>query len=415
VRVRTRRPFARAALAALLLLGGGHARAQQAGETGRDDLYQEALQSIAEGRKNDASATLSRLIEQEPLHAGAWLDLALIQCSLGHREEAMRLFAAIEERFAPGPAIIELIRSAQARGCDNWHPSMQWSLTGGRGMDRNVNQGANHPYYTVEVDGVTREVQLGEEFLPRPDQYTFLNAELARDISANGSVGFVQFQGRRHDRLSRFDNDSLYAGVETPWRRGRWTARGTALLGATFLGGQPFQRTAQLQARVAPPVSLPATLQLHLIGALAHLDYQTLANFDSRTADLRAQLSYRGTRASASFTAGYALDHALSDRPGGDRRGWLAALQARTMLRDKLAADLAFSRQTWHNESAYAPGVINTVRTQATHVLRGNLTYQLAPGHSLQLEARRVWNRENISIFQYNNRLLQLSWQWNGK
>jgi hypothetical protein len=32
--------------------------------------------------------------------------------------------------------------------------------------------------------------------------------------------------------------------------------------------------------------------------------------------------------------------------------------------------------------------------------------------HALQLEWRRVKNNENISLFQYNSRLLQLSWQW---
>ena len=68
----------------------------QDGETPQQQLYQDALQSLAEGRKNDASKALVRLIEQEPKHAGAWLDLALIQCSLGHAEEAERLFANIE-------------------------------------------------------------------------------------------------------------------------------------------------------------------------------------------------------------------------------------------------------------------------------------------------------------------------------
>jgi hypothetical protein len=45
-------------------------------------------------------------------------------------------------------------------------------------------------------------------------------------------------------------------------------------------------------------------------------------------------------------------------------------------------------------------------------VLRGTLTYRIDKQHSLQLEARAVRNRENIEIFQYNNRQLQLSWVW---
>ena len=75
----------------------------------QQELYQEALQSLAEGRKQDASEALARLIDKEPLHAGAWLDLALIQCSLGHGDEAERLFANIETRFSPSLDVLELI------------------------------------------------------------------------------------------------------------------------------------------------------------------------------------------------------------------------------------------------------------------------------------------------------------------
>lgn len=72
-------------------------------------LYQEALQALAEGRRTDASRALRRLIEQEPRHAGAWLDLALIQCGLGNAEEAERMFATVETRFDPSREILELI------------------------------------------------------------------------------------------------------------------------------------------------------------------------------------------------------------------------------------------------------------------------------------------------------------------
>jgi hypothetical protein len=45
-------------------------------------------------------------------------------------------------------------------------------------------------------------------------------------------------------------------------------------------------------------------------------------------------------------------------------------------------------------------------------MLRASLAYPIGKHQALQVEARAVRNRENISIFQYNNRQLQLSWQW---
>ena len=97
------------AICALVMLAvtGGAARAQTADLV--QDLYRDALRSIAEGRRDDATDALERVIAQEPLHAGAWLDLALVRCDLGNMAEAERLFQAIEQRFAPPPEIRELI------------------------------------------------------------------------------------------------------------------------------------------------------------------------------------------------------------------------------------------------------------------------------------------------------------------
>jgi hypothetical protein len=67
-----------------------------------------------------------------------------------------------------------------------------------------------------------------------------------------------------------------------------------ATLGAVTLGGQLYQRQAQLQARVTPPLRLPAGLQFNLIGNASYTDYLTLTNFDSSTVELRNLLSCRG-------------------------------------------------------------------------------------------------------------------------
>jgi len=56
--------------------------------------------------------------------------------------------------------------------------------------------------------------------------------------------------------------------------------------------------------------------------------------------------------------------------------------------------------------------LIEQTRAQETQTLRSTFVYPINQRQSIQLEARLVRNRENISIFQYNNRQLQLSWQW---
>jgi len=401
----------RLAMLALLALASGQAAAQPAA-TEAQVLYENALQAIAEGRKDDASRTLMRVIEKESLHAGAYLEVALIQCSLGHAEEAERLFAIVETRFDPARPILELIADAREGGCDSWEPSSSTSVSLGRGQDMNVNQGARNPSYIVEREGGQVELPLQAEFLPQHDQYTVVSLEHTRDLTPNGLSGFAQVVSRRNDSLRRYDSTSVYAGVDSPWRFGKWPVRVSAIAGATALGGKLYQRQLQLQTRVGVPVPLPASMQLHVSGGASHNQFLSLSNFDSDTLEFTSQLSYRGDTGFASLSHGWLTDRARRDRPGGDRHGFATTLQARRPLWRRLSGELSFSYQSWEGSTVYAPGLINTVRDQNTRVARAVLNYAIGRDQSLRLEARAVRNSENISIFQYDNRQIQLSWQW---
>ena len=396
-----------AALLGALSCAPAYSQQQPAAPSEADLLYDKALQSIAEGRKDDANATLQRVIDMAPSHAGAWLELALLQCSLGNQAEAERLFSIIELRFDPPPGIVQLIANTRTAGCAGAQPLSQYSITVARGIDQNVNQGSTRDLGLTEVD-------LSPEFRPQHDQYTMLSGEYLRDLGANGALGFVQFQGRRNDSLHKYDSGALFAGAEMPWRLGDWSVRGTALAGFITLGGKLYQRQYQAQARVGPPVPLPYSLQFHVLGGLSYASYVTLQNFDSTTGELRGMLSRRSGSTSVNASLGVQHDKAADARPGGDRRGWSSSLQWRHRHGNGLTTDLGYNTQTWKGNLPYAPGVIAQVRDQTTHVLRATFIYPVSRNQNLILEARQVINKENIPIFQYNNRQLQLSWQWQG-
>ncbi len=404
-------PVRRVLPAMLALLLAGRALAQDGSDLPRD-LYQDALQSIAEGRRNDASSELRRLIDKEPLHAGAWLDLAMTQCALGHGDEAERLFAVIETRFAPNADMLRLIAETREAGCAAWRPLSTYSLTAGRGIDQNVNQGASRSNYVLDTPSGPIEYALSSDFLPHHDQYTMAGGDATRELTPNGTLGFAQFLARRNDRLHRYDSASLFAGVDTPWRFGRWTLRTTGSLGAVSLGGHYYQRQAQLQARVGPPLPLPRGMQFNLLAGATRTEFQTLENFDSSTYELRGLLTWRGEGRYASASLGRLEDRSSDQRPGGSRRGWYGNVLVRRALPLGLTGELAYTAQTWNGSLPYSAGVIDAVRRQVTQSARATLSYPVAKNQLLQLEGRAVHNRENISIFQYNNRQLQLSWQW---
>ncbi len=379
------------------------------------DLYLEAMQALAEGRKNDASRMLEQMKTNEPRHAGAWLDLALIQCELGKPAEAERLFQEIERRFQPPLEILQIIDARRSQGCVKAEAQSQWNVLLARGHEQNVNQGASNPNFTIRNGTGSIELPLLPDFLPKADQYLQLSGDYLRTINQNGGLMFAQFQARRNDDLHRYDSASVFLGVEQPWRVGNWAVRTSAMLGFLSLGGQLYQKQIQLQAKVIPPLALPKTMELQLSTSTNHLQYMSLANFDANTFEARAQLQYRNGDVFGSTGLAFLNDHATGDRPGGRRRGWQVHAQGRTHLSANVYGEIGWSRQTWVGQSAYSPGLIEQVRDQNQQTLRAAVIYPWSERQSLQLEVRQVWNKENISIFQYNNRQIQLSWLWQNR
>lgn len=378
-------------------------------------LYLQAMQAISEGRSDEARHILQILVEMEPQHAGAWLDLALIQCALGHAEEAERLFSRIENSFHPPKEILAIIQARRASACQRAPTPSHWNVLLSRGYEQNVNQGASNPLYTIGNGSNQIELPLSADFLPRADHYLLLAADYQRPLNRRGSSLFAQFQGRRNDALSQYDSSSLFIGMEHPLRWRNWKMQGNALIGLLSLGGHSYQKQSQLQWKVTPPLPLPKSMQLQVSSTVSHLQYMTLANFDANTFELRTQLQYKEGELAGHASLALQNDHANGDRPGGRRRGWQASLQARTRLNTHLFAEFGWTLQNWHGQSAYSPGFIDQRRQQAMHSTRLALVWPRSEKQSLQLEFRQVRNKENISIFQYNNRQIQLSWLWQGQ
>lgn len=401
-----------AVLLGALWLAPAHAgTADDAPDALEPDLYVQALKAISEGRKDQASKALARMIAKGPRHASEWLDLAMIQCAIGHGDDAERLFKAIEERFDPPQGIRDIIAQQRLQGCTRWKPVSQLSFMAGRGYDQNVNQGASNPSYTLGGTGGAT-LELLPEFLPQNDQYTVVSGDYLQELNDDGTLGFAQAQLRRNDRMSAYNTASLFGGIEHPWQFGRWKVRGTLLGGVLSLGGRLYQEQAQLQLRVTPPLPLPSGFELYGMAGVSHVNYKTLTNFDSKTGELRAVLVYRADRTQGQASIGYQNDHAAGQRPGGDRTGGSFALSARHRISPAFQAELDLSRQVWRGDAAFSAPQIDTRRHQDTRTARATLVYLLNENQSVRLEARHVQNKENISFFQYNNNVLQLSWHW---
>lgn len=396
----------RRTLFAALLLGAAGASLAE------DNPYLDAMQAISDGRYEDARRSLASLAAQEPEHAGAWLDLAILQCGLGHREEAEALFSAIELRFAPPTAIREMIAQQRASGCRPHPGKGSYRLRAGRGYDSNANQGASNPNLNIGSGSNMLTLVLAPEYAPRGDGFTTLQAEGALPLSNNGTLGFGHFLHRRYDSLSRYDLSSANLGVEHPWQFGAWSLRGTVAAGLLGLGGQLYQRNLLAQAQLTPPLPLPAPWQLSLIGATTLQAYPSQSQFDAQQNELRLQLIHRGQEHLFHTSTGLVNDDSSKGRPGGDRAGWTASLFARIGLGYGITGEAAWNVIDWRGSRPFSPGLIDVRREQQTRQFRLSLQYALGHGQALIAEYRQIDNLENISIMGYHGRQFSLNWQW---
>jgi hypothetical protein len=409
-----KRLFACAALAAVLL--PCPALAQTQAQTQVDALYQAALRALSEGRVEQASAMLQQVISEEPRHAGAWLDLAMTQCELGNAAEAERLFTTFEQRFRPSAGIAEIVARYRATGCGKPAPSARqggaWLLAATRGHDDNVNQGASDPRFTLGTGSVQTEYELDPAFLPKGDSFSQLAGSYLRPLGNAGTNAIVQAYGRWHDHEHAQDTASVLGALEHTWKAGGWRLRGTAALGYVTLDRVLYQRQQQLQARVTPPLTLPQNAEFAFYGNLNHVIYPTRSAYDGNTLELGGVFGYRAKASLTQATLTRLHDESSPGRPGGDRNGWFGSLQWYGDLTSRLSLETGLTHQRWRSDSIYSAGLIETRRLQQTTTVRAAGNWQLRPHTNLVLEWRGTFNRENISLFQYNSRALQLSLRW---
>ncbi|MDR3056229.1 MAG: tetratricopeptide repeat protein [Zoogloeaceae bacterium] len=376
-----------------------------------DSAYQNALRLLSEGRIEEAEASLRTVIGQQPEHAGAWLDLAILQCGMGLTDEAEALFGKIQERFDPPPAIQELIRQIRAKGCprqDAGQSVARSSFRLGRGHDNNVNQGASNPF---SLGGLP----LAPEFRPRGDDFTQVSLETTRLFPRYGTTFYGQLQSRQHDHLSRYDLSTALVAAEQPLKLGEWHNRLGISLSAAWLGGHLYQQQAGVHAQILPPWPvLPEGWHYSFLSDVSRVWYPTLKNFDADILRHQLIVNFQDDETQWMGSAGVTRDFGGKNRPGGDKRGWIANVTLRRRLTARLHGELSGARQDWQGDQVYFSGLVdtNTQRKQSTRLWRAAAVYALTPRQSVTLEFKDLKNQENISLFSYRNRQVMLNWQY---
>lgn len=379
---------------------------------GSETMYLKALQLIAEHRFDDAKTMLIKVIENEPKHAGAWLDLAIVQCELGNKNEADRLFDLLAQRFNPPPTILEIIAKQKSQHCADSKFTKQFAFNIERGYDSNVNQGASNANFTLGNGTSQIELTLLPEFLPKSDKFSSISFSANANQPTNGIGAFSYFNLRQYDNYSNFNTALVAAGLEKTWKADKWTTN--LSLGSSFLllNDHFYQKQTGLHASIAPLKLLPKNIQIGFIGGVTTISYPTLTNYDSNTFEIKTQLLYANEQMQLQGTSGYVLDKPKLARPGGERQGSFASVTLKNKISSSLETELSWGRQLWNSQFSYSPGLINEKRRQDTELVKFALILPLSNNQNVRIELRSLNNRENISILQYKNKSILVGWNW---
>lgn len=383
------------------------------GATAANGLYERALDAIATGDRAAAVALLEQLVQQQPSHAGAWLDMAMLYCSAGYATQALALFDTIETSFTPPPGILELMALQRANGCKGSSPlAAAWRGQLSRGFNSNVNQGVRNLAVTLLGAAGPLQLQLTPNYTPRSDGFAVAGLQVSVPMGTQGTRAWAQWQGHLFDTQHAFDVLAWQVGVSQPWQRLGWHGQRQVSVSQVRLGSALYQQTTSARASVGPVAALPAGWQADMSMGWSDVQYKTLAGFDARWLDVRTGARYSAPSWQLQAGVGLQADTAWGARPGGSRRGWSADALAHWALRGGGAVELGGSVQKWLDNDPYAPGLIEQVRSQHHVVVRAALQWPAGPQGQWVLEAKQVRSIENIALFGFDAASVQLGYQW---
>lgn len=276
-------------------------------------LYEEALFALDAGDADRARALLQTVLEHQPDHAGAWLDLALLQCRAGDRRGGKAILDHVQAAYTPPPAIRALIEELAATACA---PARQWRLQSGfaLGHDDNVNLGVGQAYTRLMTEAGVLDVLLGPSMQARADSFAELWVELGR----TGLPFRFSAVLRHHAQDSEFDSHQFSLEGWRTWTNARVQTLVRGHYTHTGLGGRPFLDTLGLEVgrhRLGCSVCPSAQIRLGL------QRFPEYGAYDAAVGELRLGLRFEGESRALRVWTSVQGDHALAARPGGDRYG----------------------------------------------------------------------------------------------
>jgi len=375
-------------------------------------LYEEALTAAAAADTPRARALLLEVVRQEPRHAGAWLDLALLSCSAGDTAEAHGVLRRILAEFDPPAAIRTLVLAQLAQPClplaAPLLPATAWRFGAARGHDTNVNSGTLASHLVLGTGTEAIRLPLAPELRPRSDRFDEFWADLATRTQWVGRSAILKLGvlARRYAREADYDLQGVTAAAELPAGSGAWAGRVQLTGMASWLGNTHFMDSLAVGWLGGLPLTAGG-LPMHHEWSLMRVRFANNPAFDSVSLTARAGVSGRHAGWFWRANALAAIESADGRRPGGDRYGGGAELLAQRQLAPTVRLEVQARALQMQSRSAYLPPLLAVRREQALFSGRADIAVALEGGYEWVTSWQAQDSRDNLGFLAYRGQSLQ--------
>ncbi|MDD5478445.1 MAG: hypothetical protein PHT20_01945 [Rhodoferax sp.] len=372
-----------------------------------DNIYSRALGDLGEGRTQSAIDGFRVIVERHPNHQGALLDLALAYCQGEFLQDASLLFERLLAIPDLPPAIQALIKFYRMRSCQPpataWHAVLSTSF--GRAI--NLNQAPVSGLLYSAPLGVTLE--LSEKSRPKNDNFWATEAVYSRQPGGSGWSGGIFLKNTSHAMQHTFDNTTVqgllarrtqFGGVQVEWQ------------------GVLLRQQFGAQVHLNSVVFAGSTMwgQSEWVASVADFNYPTLPDYHSRQVELRARLQILNNSAfnlAADF--GWSYDHALADRPGGNRVGPLAQATAHWTFAPNQSL-VVTHRRIWKRDNlAYSAVFLGDVKRQNMQTFwQAAWRYRISKHWQWGVDAQLSRSVDTVALFTHGASAITttLEWDW---
>ena len=323
---------------------------QHAGEPKFDYLYGRA--ALQAGHPAEAMLALERVIQRQPNHAAARMDLVAAYTQLGLNHQAQRQLEILESQQPPPAA-----RQAMERYQDILRPRLSGTpdpvrlIALSAGYDSNVGSYPDMDLLGfIPIEPVESSYGLLRGTLWHPWQ---LNEQSRLDFTLHG-----QYRDYHDKDAEQFNLGLLHTGVRYNHNLNPSSRIGIGLQGnKLWLDGDGFRDHLGLTSRWEQRLSPDRRGDV----GLEWLDYRfDNDSHDYQQTNLHGRLHQRiGPRIHLTGLLGYEQEDARNGRPGGDAQRWRVRGEANWQLnpRNRLGMSLGWSDTRYKDR--YAPGMHN--------------------------------------------------------